>query len=272
MSEYVVITKDQFEHSLGEFETINPPRVQEYVYKVKTENPNVSVVIYSSIDKALNATRSVGTDAIRIVLWNDKDNYPLGKGKRIYRVTSVESVAQRIQKTLDDFTVKARTIVLLDWTYIEAVLRETAVRQAGSTFVQSLYSSIKKYKKLTTGQLAYVVGDSNPKGRPTFEGQLKSKGWEYTPVFEEDITEELTEEQIDHIEHQSSIEVITDTPNMELVSTQGYNYKFDYFNPVQSLVHPLRNLDCNLVISSQTSSGKTICAEILMTQIMMEEI
>jgi len=46
-----------------------------------------------------------------------------------------------------------------------------------------------------------------------------------------------------------------------------YQYSFENFNPLQSLVFPHIHADKNLVIGANTSAGKTICAEMLMDRV-----
>lgn len=61
-------------------------------------------------------------------------------------------------------------------------------------------------------------------------------------------------------------EVIIDQGNTQPVSTDNYPYHFKLFNPVQSLTYPFKSEDANIVIGANTSSGKTICAEICMDE------
>jgi helicase len=41
-------------------------------------------------------------------------------------------------------------------------------------------------------------------------------------------------------------------------------FSFDKFNPVQSRIFEIYNKDCNAVVAATTSSGKTVCSEIIM--------
>lgn len=286
MAEYISLSKTEFEEalkSLGtEYELINKPGAKEHVYKVKTSNEKVSVVIYSSVDIFSDKTRGVGEDAIRTVFWHEKGNHPIGKGKRIYRVTSKESIARRIATTIKEFMAKAPTISVMDWDYVKAVLRESSRSHKGE-FAKSLLESLEKMGRLTETQLSYAIGEETPKGYPTMEARLKSSGWVYDPTFEEasespaeDVEDSYPEdisdtgEEVQHrpnlVGQKYSIPVITDQSGMELLPTTGYPYKFEKFNPVQSMVFPFRDEDTNIVIGASTSAGKTICAELLMEE------
>jgi replicative superfamily II helicase len=78
----------------------------------------------------------------------------------------------------------------------------------------------------------------------------------------------MTDEQLSaSLSSKEKYEVITHTFDIQLISTKGYNYPFEFFNPVQSMVYPFKDENCNIVISASTSAGKTICAELLMEEI-----
>lgn len=42
-------------------------------------------------------------------------------------------------------------------------------------------------------------------------------------------------------------------------------FPFDEFNPVQSRIFEIYDQDCNVIIAAQTSAGKTVCAEMMMS-------
>jgi len=55
--------------------------------------------------------------------------------------------------------------------------------------------------------------------------------------------------------------------DVSLIPTKNYvdhKYNFDYFNPVQSLALSYKDEDCNMIISANTSAGKTIAVEPMM--------
>src|SRR3990172_1846493 len=322
MAEYVELTKEDFEEGIFkeygiEYEGYENPRSQEYQYLLETAHPLIKIMVYSSVDKRTNVTRGVGEDAVRLVLWDTKENRPLSKGKRVYRVTSKDSVALRIATAIANFMKEAPDISIIDWEYVKAVLMKTIDNNPNyASFPESLLESVEQYGRLTDGQLAYVIGKMNPKGKPTMETWLKRSGWTYDPSFLEVSSPVPTSEPIppstsvspspgsgsispsrEPGEDEEEMEpcdapakpekvaegrggeksqkqvgkypgsfVISETPGMTLVPTEGYPYKFPTFNPVQSLVYPFRESDCNLVIGANTSSGKTICAELFMEE------
>jgi hypothetical protein len=326
MATYIELTKDDFEegifkkYDLGA-EPYESHRSQEYQYLLKTSHPIVKIMVYSSVDKRTNKTRGVGEDAIRLVLWNSRDDRPLGKGKRVYRVTSKESIAQRIMAGILLFMNDAPNVSIIDWEYVRAVIKETIRISSNPSFAENLLTGLDKYKSLTDKQLEYVLGETSPKGYPTFEAKIKSKGWVYDPTYVEEEREPGADEDEDELPakvreapqeagkledsgtitgryamEKSNIEeiekngngredreeedrqnhpskyddivLISDTPGMTLIPTTGYPYKFEKFNPVQSLVYPFRGEDCNLVVGANTSAGKTITAELLMEEVL----
>lgn len=60
----------------------------------------------------------------------------------------------------------------------------------------------------------------------------------------------------------------------DLVESNKYpsyaNFSFEKFNPVQSRIFDIYNKDCNVVVAAQTSSGKTICSEMMMAHTLRE--
>jgi hypothetical protein len=70
----------------------------EKIYKLKSQNPAVEVLVYSSVDINENKVRSKGADAVRVVLlWNTKN------GKRYKRVAKhlrLETLFKNLEKTL----------------------------------------------------------------------------------------------------------------------------------------------------------------------------
>lgn len=61
----------------------------------------------------------------------------------------------------------------------------------------------------------------------------------------------------------------------ELVETKNFpsyaNFNFEKFNPVQSRIFEIYNKDCNVIVAAQTSAGKTICSEMMMSESIREK-
>lgn len=74
----------------------------EKVYRrVSKDNPNLAIVVYSSVSDGEAGSRRVGTDAIRVALvgkvgGENGTEWGLHKTKRIHRTGTVEGVTERI--------------------------------------------------------------------------------------------------------------------------------------------------------------------------------
>jgi len=93
---YTPFSKDEFEealasYSMGEFKELDTNH-KEIVYQLELSN-GLGLEIFSSIDKRSNWTRSVGSDAIRIVplYYGIEKTRSLGRQKRTYRTTNWKS-------------------------------------------------------------------------------------------------------------------------------------------------------------------------------------
>lgn len=278
---FVTMSRSQFEEILpSDWKLIDDPRVNELIYEVPTPTKNLHVRIYSSVDKKDGLTRDVGSDAIRCVFWDTLNNRPLGRGKRINRVEGKTTIEDRLKERIDAFIAESGNVKIVDFEYVKAILSSSHLAKNG--FAQSLRENLTKYKSLTAPQLAYVLGNKNPKGYDCFEKLVKIYDpnfmTNYLNSFEEDKSHEQEEEreQENGAEVQNLDEGVSDrrTGNgpdvvgndIPLVPTREYpfwKYDFESFNVVQSAVYPYRREDKNIVISANTSSGKTICAELL---------
>lgn len=97
----------------------NGYQINEKVYLIKTRNPYVSILIYSSIDKSTERVREIGSDAIRVVLvW--KTN----KGrfyKKIHKHLRIKTVFNNLEKTLGKGIKEAEGMNLKIWEFTEGI-------------------------------------------------------------------------------------------------------------------------------------------------------
>ena len=102
MSQYCEIPKDDMESfmTVSRFVPVVVPGSIELVY----ERPvlgGLSVRVFSSVTERLGAARSVGADAIRVVVWAKDKRIVVASEKRVHRVTGWrENLADRIAKAL----------------------------------------------------------------------------------------------------------------------------------------------------------------------------
>lgn len=285
---FVTLTKGEFEAILPEgWREVGGERAWERIYDIPTSKPGLLVRIYSTVDKRTDTTRAIGADAIRIVFWDDYNDRPLGKGKKILRVEGRTTIQSRIASRVQEFLGTAGDQTLVDFAYVRAVLKHEAVNWM--EFAQSMLERLDQYGSLTDAQLAYVLGERNPKGKATFEARVLTADGNFRNEFlngtlEEDDHEnheedswrdEAMEEDETPAPPAEIVHVPSDPlpiPDMaELVTTANYpywQYKFPAFNPVQSMVLPYQRTNINGVISAATSAGKTICAEFFMDDVL----
>ena len=294
MTNFVTLNKEQFESYLPRgFKEIESPGCKERVYEGCTDNLNVGIRIYSSVDIRTDRTRDISSDAIRVVFWDLLNDRPLGKGKRIYRVEGKTNIGQRIQNRINDFMVDAHDLDIVDFEYVRAILSSNAV--SWNDFAGNLLESLEKFGSLTEKQLAYVLGETNPRGKNTFETIVKMKDPDFLQNYLDSLEEEEDEsfdiENFERITEGDDTEEAEDVspveesigktaseqliqPEQRLVPTneyKPYQYPFEYFNPVQSMVIPHIKEDKNVIIGANTSAGKTICAELIMDHVLKNQ-
>ncbi|KKN33874.1 hypothetical protein LCGC14_0799540, partial [marine sediment metagenome] len=176
---FVTINKADFEGILAgidaDYELVSgneDTTCWEYVYEVDTPKKNVAVRIYSTVDKRTGHTRDKGEDAIRIVHWDTANDRPIGKGRKILRVEGATTVQERIAARIADLVARSKAIEVVSNEYVRAVLVDNAPHD---NFAQILLEKLNEYDSLTTPQLAYVLGEKNPKGWDTMEAKSKKQ-------------------------------------------------------------------------------------------------
>ena len=281
MSNFVIIEKDQFETYLPDgFQPIET-NAKEYVYQGTTDTVNVGIRIFSSVDIRTNKTRDLGTDAVRLVYWDILNDRPLGKGRKINRVESKTTIGDRINHRIKSFMLNAYNQTVIDLGYIKAVLNSDAVNR--QQFAKSLLESLEKYDNLTEKQLAYVLGDQNPYGKPTFEATAKKYDPDFVEKYIDSLVEDADDKNIEQFEvadqeedneakKEGPIENVDINNNISTKDYKPHQYPFENFNPVQSTVLPKVKEDHNMIIGANTSAGKTIAAELIMDHIIKNEI
>ena len=277
---FVTLTKEELEKILPNFTIVDQARSNEYIYDIPTSRNEISVRIFSTVDKSTNKTRDKGKDAIRVIFWDKLNDRPIGKGAKILRVEGKTSIKERIQQRTNDFLDKVHDQEIIDFNYVRYILERTI-----NGFADSLLESLDKYKRLTDRQLVYVLGEYNPKGKPTFEKQLKDKDPDFLTKYLDGQKEEIENEQerketkrtekekqtIEPSDQKCIFQAEEEQKEVPIILTsqyEPYQYPFDEFNPVQSEVFQYKNDDNNMVISANTSAGKTIAAELLIDNVL----
>ena len=101
---YVIVTRDRFEAEMDDmgFAHINIPGTLEMVFERDIPNSDFAVRIYSSIDPRHGVSREVGTDAIRVLLFNKVKDRSLKIEKRVNRTGSEDKVLARVRNRARD--------------------------------------------------------------------------------------------------------------------------------------------------------------------------
>lgn len=93
--------------------------ILERVYVVKTRNPYVSILIYSSIDRRTDRVRDIGSDAIRVVLvWKTKRGRFY---KKLHKHLRIKTVFNNLEKTLIEGKKEAEGMNLKIWEFSEGI-------------------------------------------------------------------------------------------------------------------------------------------------------
>lgn len=244
---YVTISKSEFQEWINkshpDFQWMLPKRGKEWVLR-KRDNffPTLEYHVYTSLDG--DSTRDVGEDAIRVQLFDSKSCKVISSEKKVLRTAGRTTVFERIDDRLLD-------------------LRDIA---HSTPFCNKCGSHKTEKINRTTGQAFY--GCSSFPGCP----DLTIRQSYYPLISPEAKLQERSQatayKQATQLAFSS--EKIPETELLETeVPTSSYphiKYNFPTFNRVQStLIGKVGyDTDCNLVLGTATSTGKTISAEIFM--------
>ena len=92
-----------FKNKMGSMEEITEDfsrenYTEERIYKIKTKNPSVSIIVFSSVDIKTNFTRDIGADAVRIVLeWKTKNGFVY---KKVGKHLRIDTLFNNVEKSL----------------------------------------------------------------------------------------------------------------------------------------------------------------------------
>ncbi len=168
------------------------------------------------------------------------------------------------------FVLPGQKYLRVDFELVKILLKSPYLKT--NKLAQSYLKFINERGFLTSNQLVYVIGTSNPKDRPTLQqlifsrtGVKPSVGKIFKITTE---PEQTTEQQALQAPRTEQVDIETekiivkgDEPIIKTEDFSYIDYSFESFNPLQSVtVHHIRE-DMNVVVASSTSSGKTIVAE-----------
>lgn len=219
-SRFVTVSQQEFESWLMDLPfswgIVEDDRAKEYIYEVlaPTGSSDVSVRIYSSVDKRTGLTRDIGTDAIRIVYWDRVNDMPIGAGKKLLRTNSAAStIEDRLRRRVNDFFSNIDGVHPVDLLYVRFVLEqyiEHVAHQRSKDFAGSMLQQLRDRGRLSSKQIAYIVGQESPSGFPTFEEKLNTWGFPPRETFEEEVDDESLEDAMREFEAARSDRPIED--------------------------------------------------------------
>lgn len=175
--------------------------------------------------------------------------------------------------------------VHVDLEKVKLLLKDSTLKT--NKLAKSMLNFLIDRGFLTKAQLAYIVGEINPKGNDTLQrvassrsGKKFSVGTIYkdipdTPIMEaaKEMAQDLKKVGVkidleklnrDFSEKDMDSEIIYVTGKEELMDPKTFehmDFAIPEFNPLQSVTAKYVNEDINLVVAANTSSGKTIVAE-----------
>lgn len=94
--------------------------INEFVYRINLRHPSAAIIIFSSVDKATERTRDIGSDAVRIIYeWNTKNGIIYSRIKKRLRI---DTLFENIQESIDGATEYLSDLKQLKWgTLAEAL-------------------------------------------------------------------------------------------------------------------------------------------------------
>jgi superfamily II helicase len=256
---FVSLTKDQFEAwANSKFSTWSWMRAKNGTELVLvTSVPNaptnsrVEIHVYSTLSEGASQVRAIGEDAIRVVLFDVKAGKPIAGTQKVLRTEGATTVWSRIENRITELLnahYRPTKFCLRCGSHlVERTNRNTGEKFWGCGAFPLCGQIIETAKK-------YPLVDVNAPVQEIVQAPKTEKLVEVKKNFP--TTTQLAEDN-------------------ELVPTSEFKlaqFPFPYFNRVQSTImrEGYWKMDCNLVLGTTTSSGKTVAAELFMNHTLNE--
>lgn len=278
--EFVTLTRADFEQWIEglvgkKYVLTRPKNGREDVIKFNTGIHGLEFHVYTTVDTD-QLSRGVGEDAIRCVLFDRNSGTAIAGVKKVLRVEGDTSPFDRCTLRLKELSVIAREYKANGW-FCDRCNSHTVERQNRATKQTfrgcSNYPACDKRKPLNQKALLemralryplvdnpFVVESAEPVNPYSIKDLVRSQ-------LKVDSSDEVVEPVIPQppiVEPGMVYDIAAET---ELVPTSLYaslGYSFPYLNRMQSGVvkSGVAFQDCNFVLGTATSSGKTIAAEL----------
>ncbi len=278
--EFVTLTTEQFtdwaNETFGEnnYNVTTPKRGREMVIRYDFKIEGLECHIFTTIEPSHNASRGVGEDAIRVHLFDRFSGIIAHAESKVLRVDGDTTVFQRLTQRVENVIKIAMGLKKADrfckCKQFRAHTRKKTALKTGETFLGcSLFPKCKNpnFNKLENSRLTYPLKFdpfaelTEMVSTLTVEAETKLK-LAMTATY--DIDSKASTIQF------KSWDVLEED---ECVPTKDWNYvkyPFERFNRVQStcLKSNVWKRDINLVLGTATSSGKTIAAELIISEVL----
>lgn len=250
----------------------------EIVLRHVTNIHGLEIHIYTTLDTKNSFTRDLGKDAIRIILFDRFGGNIAYTAPKILRVEGETTIFERlgfkiegINNTIQQFQKQDRFCKCTN--HRVHTVERTNSKTGTKFFGCSIYGKCnqKEFSKLDNARIQYPLRD-NP--FITTAGTTPPKPRESNINIDKVI--EVFSQQAQPLTN-TSCHQWTVNENMECLPTKKWThvqYPFEKFNVVQSTLYASEvwKRDCNLILGTATSSGKTICAEMVIAEILYGQV
>lgn len=286
MATFVKVSKTEFEdwadNELLSWEWCVVKQGKELVIRSKVDldiKDGIEFHIYTTIAQGQEKVRDIGKDAIRCVLYDAKSCRPVSGTKKVLRTEGATTVFQRIVNRLDELFADPYSGLAFckkcGSHLVERTNRATGAKFMGCSGYPECPRPVNQLKypllllteqKVGTNHVEPIARTENPPYEKlnTEINQLKKQVIKTnTPIITAPTPSNSSSEKL--------------VKDSELVPTSAYphaQFPFLYFNRVQSTIMKKGywRKDCNLVLGTTTSSGKTVAAELFMAYTMEQEL
>lgn len=265
--EFINWANNTFENN---YQMTKPKNGRELVIVNDLKIHGLEIHIYTSVEPGSNVTRNKSEDAIRIILYDRFAGKMVYQESKILRVEGDTTVFERLTERCKNVLNIVETMQQKDLFCQCPKDRAHAVKRTNSKTGETFYGCSlfplcrdKGFNKINHAKNKYPL-DLNPFGMiaPVIKPAVTLDAVIVPRTEPSKSTKEFKRWEVDEA--------------MEPVSTEQWTltqYPFKTFNFVQSTVYNSNvwNRDVNLILGTATSSGKTICAEMVMAQILYKD-
>lgn len=268
MKEFVTLNQKDFiewaDIVFGEnnYKVTTPKMGVELVISHDTQIHGFEIHVYTTIVPEMDESRARGEDAIRFILFDRYAGKPVELAKKVLRVNGDTAVFDRCLERVDELRRVAKRYQELDRFCKKCRTNRSHTVERTQKSNGAKFQGCALFPKCGPDKMQHLSKTYPLKDSPFKDASVQAT----TSPQLDDVTATFRAvakepDVVNFIYHP-----IVENDN-ELVMTQNFaalGYPFSHFNKVQSGVikSNVPFLDCNMVLGTATSSGKTICAEL----------